>query len=219
MKSKIENCLYMQVAHCNKCGGQSGYNIIDGEKVCFDCGEPYEADFSVSKVETTITTTNSQDQGENEPEKVYVDPIVPDFIAEKLAEERYNTREILLNGTKPLEVEDTPEEKEEWEKEFELPDEIEHEDCIEVLADKHKLWEICSWEEPELDPDKVVAFIKQLLEERECRAREEGRREVIHKLKEEIDMAEVSKFIDAHQDFFNSFGESVLLKISELTTK
>lgn len=125
MKSKIENCLYMQVAHCNKCGGQSGYNIVDGEKVCFDCGEPYEADFSVSKVESTITTTNSQDQ-------------------------------------------------EEWEKEFELPDEIEHEDCIEVLADKHKLWEICSWEEPELDPDKVVTFIKQLLEERECRAREEG---------------------------------------------
>lgn len=71
MKSKIENCLYMQVAHCNKCGGQSGYNIIDGEKVCFDCGEPYEADFSVSKVETTITTTNSQDQEEEEVNKMY----------------------------------------------------------------------------------------------------------------------------------------------------
>ena len=47
MKSKIENCLYMQVAHCNKCGGQSGYNIVDGEKVCFDCGEPYKADFKI----------------------------------------------------------------------------------------------------------------------------------------------------------------------------
>lgn len=51
------------------------------------------------------------------------------------------------------------------------------------------------------------------------RAREEGRREVIHKLKEEIDMAEVSEFIDAHQDFFNSFGKSMLLKISKLITK
>jgi hypothetical protein len=30
MKSKIENCLYLQVAHCNKCGGESGYNIYDG---------------------------------------------------------------------------------------------------------------------------------------------------------------------------------------------
>lgn len=76
---------------------------------------------------------------------------------------------------------DTPEG---WEKEFELPDEIEHEDCIEVLADKHKLWEICPWEEPELDPDKVVAFIKQLLEERECRAREEGRKEVVETILE-----------------------------------
>jgi len=59
---KKENCLYLQVAHCNKCGGESGYNIYDGEKVCFDCGEPYKADFSVSKVESTITTTNTQPQ-------------------------------------------------------------------------------------------------------------------------------------------------------------
>ena len=51
------------------------------------------------------------------------------------------------------------------------------------------------------------------------KAREEGRREVIHKLKEEIDMAEASKFIDAHQDFFNSFGKSMLLKISKLNKK
>lgn len=64
MKSKIENCLYMQVAHCSKCGGQSGYNIYDGEKICFDCGESYEADFHILEVESTITTTNSQDQEE-----------------------------------------------------------------------------------------------------------------------------------------------------------
>ena len=70
------------------------------------------------KINKIIDYLNSQDQEESEPEKVYVDPIVPDFIAEKLAEERYNTREILLNGTKPLEVEDTPEQKEEWEEEL-----------------------------------------------------------------------------------------------------
>lgn len=69
----------------------------------------------VKRVETArYQQKNTQPQAEeNEPDKVYVDPIVPDFIAEKLAEERYNTREILLNGTKPLEVEDTPEQKEE----------------------------------------------------------------------------------------------------------
>ena len=66
---------------------------------------------------------------------------------------------------------DTPEE---WEKEFEFPDEIENEDYAEVSADKHKLWELCPWEEPELDPDKVVAFIKQLLEDREREAYHDG---------------------------------------------
>jgi len=70
MKDKIDNCLYLQVAHCNKCGGQSGYNIADGEKVCFDCGEPYEADFHISEVESTITTTNSQDQKETLVESI-----------------------------------------------------------------------------------------------------------------------------------------------------
>lgn len=63
--------------------------------------------------------------------------------------------------------------------------------------------------------DNLLDFIASEI----SKAREEGRREVIHKLKEEIDMAEVSKFIDAHQDFFNSFGESVLLKISKLSNK
>ena len=66
-----ENCLYLQVAHCNKCGGESGYNIYDGEKICFDCGEPYKADFSVSKVESTITTTNTQPKEEVTAEWLY----------------------------------------------------------------------------------------------------------------------------------------------------
>ena len=107
----------------------------------------------------------------------------------------------------------------EWEKEFELPDEIEHEDCIEVLADKHKLWEICSWEEPELDPDKVVAFIKQLLEERECRAREESRESVVAELGISENMEKIEGFFrEAPMDYddkcnlWNDF-------LSKLTTK
>ena len=69
------------------------------------------------------------------------------------------------------------------------------------------------------DGDSLLHDLYRVIEQELDRAREEGRREVIHKLKEEIDMAEVSKFIDAHQDFFNSFGKSVLLKISKLNKK
>ena len=100
-----------------------------------------------------IDHLNSQDQEESEPEKVYVDPIVPDFIAEKLAEERYNTREILLNGTKPLEVESTPEEKEEWvEKLWEL---------IDVYRDSKDI-------NSELEGiEEINQYVKQLLDERE----------------------------------------------------
>ncbi len=162
MKSKIENCLYMQVAHCNKCGGQSGYNIIDGEKVCFDCGEPYEADFSVSKVETTITTTNSQDQ----------------------EEERYDTRKILLNGTKPLEVEDTPEEidntklvmppsaYEQAEKEgFDMSNKVKSELLPEDTPEgwKGDIFTRFSWvgDTSEKSRRRLVDYIQQLLEDRE----------------------------------------------------
>ena len=105
------------------------------------------------KINKIIDYLNSQDQEESEPEKVYVDPIVPDFIAEKLAEERYNTREILLNGTKPLEVESTPEEKEEWvEKLWEL---------IDVYRDSKDV-------NSELEGiEEVNQYVKQLLDERE----------------------------------------------------
>lgn len=115
-----------------------------------------------------IPVLNSQDQEENEPEKVYVDPIVPDFIAEKLAEERYNTREILLNGTKPLEVEDTPEQKEEWE--FDLRNLMYRDGEQLRSAGEGKPY---TGEYREL----VVSMIKNLLSEREREAREEGFRE------------------------------------------
>lgn len=121
------------------------------------------------------------------------------------------------------EVKDTPEQKEEWEEEFELPDEIEHEDCIEVLADKHKLWEICSWEEPELDPDKVVAFIKQLLEERECRAREEGRREVLEDMRKMWDndnLGDAPKYGSAGAGLMKRWiRDDINERLSKLTTK
>ena len=115
MKSKIENCLYMQVAHCNKCGGQSGYNIIDGEKVCFDCGEPYEADFSVSKVETTITTTNSQDQEEeNTVCEGCGKTITSRFMQSYTKGDGMHSYCLSCDPKK----QDTPEQKEEWEEEL-----------------------------------------------------------------------------------------------------
>lgn len=141
------------------------------------------------KLNKIIDYLNSQDQEEEiiirgepmdlikdtpEEEETLVESVERKYNINLGVDKETNLEELLKQKGLPAmsnTLEDTPEE---WEKEFELPGEIEHEDCIEVLADKHKLWEICSWEEPELDPDKVVAFIKQLLEERECRAREEG---------------------------------------------
>lgn len=109
---KKENCLYLQVAHCNKCGGESGYNIYDGEKVCFDCGEPYKADFSVSKVESTITTTNTQPQAEEKP--VTVAYMGEEVVAgtDKSIKKHKKDMEDFIKGKS------TPEEKEEWEEEL-----------------------------------------------------------------------------------------------------
>ena len=63
-----------------------------------------------------------------------------DHINSQDQEEGYDTKEILLNGTKPLKVEDTPEE---WEEEL-----------MEIIGEA-------------TDLDEITDFIKQLLEERE----------------------------------------------------
>ena len=142
-----------------------------------------------------IDHLNSQDQEESEPEKVYVDPIVPDFIAEKLAEERYNTREILLNGTKPLEVESTPEEKEEWvEKLWEL---------IDVYRDSKDV-------NSELEGiEEVNQYVKQLLDEREREVLESMRDWVIEYYKDTRNIRDfdaeiaIGKIVDRELDKLN----------------
>lgn len=157
------------------------YSIIDGY-------------FGDERVINAITDyLKSQDQEESEPERVYVDPIVPDFIAEKLAEERYNTREILLNGTKPLEVEDTPEEKEEWEKKWE-------EFFLYVTNNKN-------WVDgrPEWKGNVYITlynamkdFIRQLLDERETKAFNEGVKEMedSEQIQADWDIEELGNIVD-----------------------
>jgi hypothetical protein len=117
----------------------------------------------VKRVETArYQQKNTQPQAEeNEPDKVYVDPIVPDFIKEPPIPAVFKTREEVMRM-----FESTPEQKEDWEEEFM--------EVLETFKD-----EICSNFFASSKP--LTDFIQQLLEEREMfnkkeldKAREEG---------------------------------------------
>ena len=74
----------------------------------------YDVVILKQKINEIIGYLNSQAQPEeNEPEKVYVEPIVPNFTEELSAPVEYKTRKQVKEMFK-----DTPEEKEEWEKRF-----------------------------------------------------------------------------------------------------
>lgn len=130
----------------------------------------------IEKINEIIDYLNSQDQPEeNEPEKVYVDPIVPNFTEELSAPVEYKTKEEVKRMFEP--------EKKDWREE--LQDIINREMFKEDL-----MIQIKNLVEQELDKAREEGYNKAIRDIRSQtiirtlidKAREEGKMEVLEEM-------------------------------------